>query len=185
MDLIRAEAYYRKHKKPNDIPVNIEWKPNNWWRIGGQGTGNDIFEKRIDRDGSNLNANYLTLGTGELNEYLKYLCKYNGIVLVEYNLMFKTNNLSKSTYVEHDICVGPKWGDEEKFHIRQGYSDGRNNVMTIYRSQSVRVKENDYISIDVNISRDPMDPNFSIVMHPFHNSVYFDNFISFTYLNKE
>lgn len=185
MDIIKAEAYYRKHKKPNDIPVDIEWKPNNWWRIGGQGTGNDLFEKRLDREGSNLNANYLNVGTGDVNEYLKYFCKYSGNVLVEYILLFKVNNLDKPTFVEHDICVGPKWGQEEKYHIRQSYSDGRNGVMTINRSQSVSVKEGDYISIDVNIGREPMDNNFKVFIHPFHNSVYLDNFISFTYLNKE
>lgn len=185
MDIIRAEAYYRKHKKPNDIPVDIKWNTNNWFRIGGQGTGNDLFEKRFDRDGDNLNANYLNVGTGELNEYLKYSCKYSGIVLVEYSLLFKVNNLDKPTYVEHDICVGPEYNKEEKYHIREGYSDGRNNVITIYRSQSVSVKAGDYISIDVNIGRDPYDPNFTAVIHPYHNSIYLDNFISFTYLNKE
>lgn len=186
MDIIRAEAYYRKHKiGAGQPPIDIKWHTNGNYRIGGAGTGTDLFEKKLDRDGSNLNANYLSVGTGETNGYLKYLCKYAGVVLVEYNLMFKTNNLDKPTYIEHGICWGEKWGLEEKTHVRQGYTDGRNNVMTIYRSQSINVKAGDYISIEVNVSRDPSDPNFSVVIHPYHNAIWFDNFVSFTYLNKE
>lgn len=185
-NIIRAEAFYRKHKiGAGQPPVEIKWPINANHRIGGAGTGNDLFEKRLDRDADNLEANYLSVGTGNLNEYLKYFCKYPGIVLVEYNLMFKTNDLNKPTYIEHNICWGKEYGKEDKMHIRQGYTDGRTNVMTIYRSQSISVKEGDYISIEVNVSRDPYDKDFSVVIHPYHNSIYFDNFISFTYLNKE
>jgi hypothetical protein len=179
--LIRAEAFYRKHGIGGGATsINIPWHPNGSYRIGGQGTSNDVFEKRMDREEENLNANNLTLGTGDPNEYLKYFCKYPGLLLVEYNLMFKCNNLDKPTYIEHSICWGKEYGKEEKLHVRQAFSDGRNAVMTICRSQTIVVEEGDYASIEVNVSRDPSDPNFKVCLHPYHLGIWLDNYVSFT-----
>lgn len=159
------------------------WRTNNFYVVGGE--GGITFIKLRDQDGDNFQANNLILGNGTLNNYLHYVCPYDGVVAVNYRFTMEVNNLDKLTYLQTwTCCLGD--GEPYESYRRTARFDTFTNYTrkTTYATDLIPVQKKDSLFVAINVSREPSDPSLTASMYSFwggDEGRVCDSCISFTY----
>lgn len=159
------------------------WGINNFLPVGGQ--GGIKFIKLRDQDGDNFEANNLLLGDGSRDNYLRYICPYDGVVAVNYRFTMEVNNLDKITYLETWTCCLGDGEPYENFRRTARFDTFTNYIRkTTYGTDLVPVQKKDSLFIAINVSREPMDNTLVPSMYSFwggDEGRICDSCISFSY----
>lgn len=160
------------------------WGINNFLPVGGQ--GGIKFIKLRDQDGDNFEANNLILGNGSFDDYLRYICPYDGVVAVNYRFTMEINNLDKLTYLQTWTCCLGDGEPYENFRRTARFDTFTNYTRkTTYGTDLVPVQKKDSLFIAINVSREPMDNTLVPSMYSFwggDEGRICDSCISFTYV---
>lgn len=160
------------------------WGINNFHPVGSQ--GGIAFIKLRDQDGDNFQANNLMVGNGTRENYLRYICPYDGIVAVNYRFTMEVNNLDKLTYLQTWTCCLADGEPYENFRRTARFDTFTNYTRkTTYATDLVSVQKKDSLFVAINVSREPSDPSLTPSMYSFwggDDGRICDSCINFTYV---